>query len=123
MKRHEIPTHLGVEDRVFWGLSFRQVANLTAGFAGSYGLWNQWPDWPVSIRAALAVTAALLALVVTLVKPAGRGLEEWAFVVLRYLSLPKACGWRPRPPQLAEWRSATTGWAEAAPTLFWEARP
>ena len=45
-QRHEIPTHLDVEDRAFYGLTARQVMWLTVGCAGGYGLWAQWPDLP-----------------------------------------------------------------------------
>ena len=87
--RHEIPTHLNVEDKAFYGLTARQVMLLIAGASSGYGLWNQWPDLPMALRIALAVSCLVLAAAIAFVRPYGRGLEEWAFVALHYLTLPK----------------------------------
>ena len=57
--RHEIPTHLGVEDKAYFGLSVRQVMVLTIGCSGAYGLWNQWPDVTMSIRVGVAAVIVL----------------------------------------------------------------
>ena len=38
--RHEIPTHLNVEDRAVYGLSVRQLTYLVAGCSGAYGVWS-----------------------------------------------------------------------------------
>ena len=88
-ERHEIPTHLNVEDRAFYGLSVRQVMYLTGGFSLGYSLWTQWGDALPELRIAMAVTCALVAIILALIRPAGRGFEEWAFVVLRYLVIPR----------------------------------
>lgn len=120
-KRHEIPTHLNVEDRAFYGLSARQFTYLIVGLATSYGLWNQWPDLPVAVRLALAVACFALAAAVALVRPHGRGLEEWAFVLLHYAAAPKASVWRPREPDPVAWRPSATGWAELSPRPVWMA--
>ena len=42
--RHEIPTHLNVEDRAVYGLSVRQLTYLVVGSSGGYQLWSAWPD-------------------------------------------------------------------------------
>lgn len=118
-KRHEIPTHLNVEDKAFYGLSVRQVMFLTIGFAGGYGLWNQWPDLALAVRAALALSCCALAAAIALVRPHGRGLEEWAFVALHYLAVPKASIWRVREPDLNAWQPLTPRWAELAPHVTW----
>jgi hypothetical protein len=66
-RRHEIPTHLNVEDRAFFGLSVRQVTHLMVGASTAYAVWNQWLWAPPGPRLFLAVlcflTAAALALV------------------------------------------------------------
>ena len=51
--RHEIPTHLNVEDKAFYGFSARQVMYVTVGLSGSYALWNQWPGVPLLLRLTL----------------------------------------------------------------------
>lgn len=120
-QRHEIPTHLNVEDKAFYGLSARQFTCLTVGLATSYGLWIQWPVLPVAARLALAAACFALAAALALVRPHGRGLEEWAFVALRYAALPKACVWRPGEPDPAAWRPAASHWAELSPLPAWAA--
>jgi hypothetical protein len=119
VRRHEIPTHLNVEDRAFFGLSVRQVLYLVSGLAGSYGLWNQWEALPLGLRTALAGACLLVALALALVRPLGRGLEEWSFVALHYAAVPKARSWRPQEPDA--WRPAAAGraWAELAPPTAW----
>ena len=91
--RHEIPTHLNVEDKAFYGLSARQVMYLTVGFSGSYGLWNSLPDLALALKLALVLACLLAALILALVRPYSRGFEDWCFVALRYAAIPKACRW------------------------------
>ena len=119
-QRHEIPTHLNVADKAFYGLSVRQAMYLITGFSGAFGLWSQWPDVPTAVRIALAAFCLLSATALAVIRPGGRGIEEWAFVALRYLALPKVCLWRPRDPDLAVWRSAEARWAELAPQVTWQ---
>jgi hypothetical protein len=120
LARHETPTHLNVEDRAFYGLTVRQVMWLTVGCAGGYGLWIQWPDLAVGPRLALAALCLACAGALALVRPHGRGLEEWGFVALRYAAIPKVSVWRPREPQPAAWRRHGPDWAELAPRVRWE---
>lgn len=117
--RHEIPTHLNVEDKAFFGLSVRQVLFLVSGLAGSYGLWSQWPDWPVAPRLVIAAANFLLAAAFAVIRPGRRGLEEWAFVVLHYLATPKASVWQASEPDPAEWLPGRSAWAEYAPRVAW----
>jgi len=118
-QRREIPTHLNVEDKAFYGLSVRQVMYLTIGVAGGYGLWNQWPELMLALRLALAATCFAVATALALIRPHGRGLEEWAFVALHYVAIPKAGVWRVREPDPVAWRPAASGWAELAPRPAW----
>src|SRR5262245_55964892 len=118
--RHEIPTHLNVEDKAFFGLTVRQVMHLTIGFAGAYAVWSQWPDLHIALRGGLAAAGLAQAVALALVRPGGRGLEEWIFVALHYVALPKASVWRPREPEPADWRPADSRWAEMDPQLCWK---
>jgi hypothetical protein len=120
IQRHEIPTHLNVEDKAFFGLTVRQVMHLTIGLAGGYAVWNQWPDLPAALRLGLAGVGLAQAVALALFRPGGRGLEEWAFVALHYTALPKASVWRPREPERADWRPGAGGWEAWTPTLAWE---
>ncbi len=119
MTRHELPTHLNVEDKAFWGLSVRQALTLTTGLSGGYSVWTQWPDLPDLLRLGLALGCLLVAAVLALVRPGGRGLDEWAFVVLHYAALPKTGVWRRREANAQKWCSRPTAWAALAPQVAW----
>ena len=103
MERHEIPTHLHVEDKLLGSLTVRQTLYLCIGLSLSYGLWQQ-PGAPgllhtlgmavLPLRVFLSALPTGFALLCALLRPAQRPLEEWTFVALRYLSLPKAAVWR-----------------------------
>jgi hypothetical protein len=121
--RHEIPTHLNVEDKAFFGLSVRQVMELTVGLSTSYWLWNQWPGSAPGLRLGLASACLVIALALALVRPAGRGLEEWAFVLLHYALTPRASVWWPAGLDEAAESPAAVGWEEIAPGLGWQEMP
>ena len=118
--RHEVPTHLGVEDRVFAGLSMRQVLLVVSGLSAAYGLWSQWPDLPSGMRMLLAGACATVALAIALCRPAGRGLEEWALLALRHAVAPKALLWRPRDVDLGPDHDGP-GWTDYRPVVGWMA--
>ena len=122
-QRHEIPTHLNVEDKAFFGLSIRQVLYLVSGLSASYALWNQWPNAPLGLRLGLASANLLVTLAFILIRPGRRGLEEWAFVALHYLATPKTSTWRPREPDPVDWRPGRSAWAELSPRLNWQPAP
>ena len=118
-QRHEIPTHLNVEDKAFFGLAVRQVMVLTVGLSAGYGLWTGWPELPVALRTALALLGLSLAAILALVRPHGRGLEDWLFVVLHYHRTPRIAVWRPREP-VEDTGSGEDAWAASAPALAWK---
>ena len=95
MDRHEIPTHLNVEDKAFAGLTMRQLMTVAVGLALAYGAASE-PPVPVSVRLVIAGIVLAGTAVLTLWRPGGRPLEDWAFVLLRYWSLPRVAIWRPR---------------------------
>lgn len=95
MQRHEIPTHLDVADRAFYGLTVRQLLALAAGLAIAYSAASDLPV-PVAPRLVAAAVVAALTVVLTVWSPAGRPAEEWLFVLIRYVSLPRVAVWRPR---------------------------
>jgi hypothetical protein len=118
-QQHEIPTHLNVEDQAFFGLSIRQMSHLIVGLAGSYWLWTQWPDLLAVVRLGLAGLWLLIAVTVALVRPYGRGLEEWTFVVLHFVLVPKRSVWRVPEPDPESWRPTEPSWVELTPELWW----
>lgn len=118
--RHEIPTHLGIEDKAFYGLTVRQVMELTVGAAGGYSLWNQWPGLALPVRACLVAVPVVLAVTFALLRPADRPLDEWIFVALHHLALPKHSVWRVPEPDAAAWISGEPNWEELRPDLAWK---
>jgi hypothetical protein len=98
MLRHEIPTHLHVQDKVLFGLTARQTVHLLVGLAASAALWTHLSaatGVPLSARAGAAALCLGAALLVALVRPYGRGVEEWAVVALRYATTPRCAVWQP----------------------------
>ena len=120
---HEIPTHLQVEDKPLLGLSARQLAYLLAGASAAYALWQQGAGLPSGPRAGLAAACLLVAAAVALVRPLGRGLDEWAVVVLRAAAVPRRSRWRPREPAPPDREPGGAAWAEFAPHPGWLAPP
>lgn len=103
--RHEIPTHLQVEDKAIFGLTLWQVFYLLGGVTAVYAIYVQWSFLPLSWRAVLAAIVSVLTLLVTLVRPQGRDLLDWGLCLVRYAALPKRAVWKPRswaPPARRE---------------------
>jgi hypothetical protein len=93
MNRHEIPTHLNVEDKAFAGLTMRQLMTAAVGLGLAYSVASELP-MPVRLAAAGVVMIAVA--VIAVWRPAGRPMEDWAFVLLRYWAIPRVAVWRPR---------------------------
>jgi hypothetical protein len=107
MDRHEIPTHLSVEDKAFAGLTMRQLMTAAVGLALAYGAVSE-PPFPLSLRLIAAGLVLAAVALFALWRPAGRPLEDWAFVLLRYWSIPRIAVWRPREvPVQADDRAAS----------------
>lgn len=101
MQRHEVPTHLNIEDKAFAGLTMRQLMVAIIGLALAYAAMSEAP-LPLPVRLGLGAVVLLWTAAFTLWQPAGRSLEDWAFVLLRYASVPRVVVWRVRSPRLAE---------------------
>lgn len=119
-RRHEIPTHLNVEDKALLGLTMRQLTYLMVGAADAYSLWNQPAGVPLGLRLSLVAACLVASVALALVRPHGRGLDEWAFILLHYAARPRASVWRPKEPDVAGPRPGSGRWAELAPRLSWE---
>jgi hypothetical protein len=82
-------------------LTARQFLILLIGSSISYNLWHQLhlfslyaPPVGLVVRVCLALLPALLAMAFALAQIAGRPLEVWFFVLLRYWCQPKRLVWR-----------------------------
>jgi hypothetical protein len=95
MNRHEIPTHLNVEDKAFAGLTMRQLMTAAVGLGLAYGVASELP-LPMPVRLAAAGVVMIAVAVMAVWRPTGRPMEDWAFVLLRYWAVPRVAVWRPR---------------------------
>jgi len=95
VQRHEVPTHLNIEDKAFAGLTMRQLMVAIIGLALAYTAMSEAP-LPVAVRLAAGATVLFMTAAISLWQPAGRSLEDWAFVLLRYISTPRVVVWRVR---------------------------
>ena len=95
MQRHEIPTHLNIEDRAFAGLTMRQLMVVIIGLGLAYAAVSELP-LHVLVRLATGVAILGTTAAVSLWQPGGRSVEDWAFVLLRYIAVPRVAVWRVR---------------------------
>jgi len=117
--RHEIPTHLNVEDKLLLGLTMRQFLYVLVGSSVAYNLWQQTVDLPSPLHVTIPAICALAALAMALLRPFGRPLEEWLFAAGLYIGRPRKSSWRIGEPDPANWRPTNVGWQELAPDLVW----
>jgi hypothetical protein len=102
--KHTVPTHMNVPDKVLTvgpvSLTARQFLILLIGSSLGYNLWHQlhalslYAPVGLVLRVCLALLPALFALAFALAQIAGRPLEVWFFVLLRYWYQPKRSVWR-----------------------------
>jgi hypothetical protein len=104
LTRHQIPTHLNVPDKIlsFWGfgITVRQLLILLLGWSGVANAWVRL-GWLAAggapggaLHIAVTVIPALIAIFVAFKQVAGRPLEVWLMVLLRYWGQPGVCLWR-----------------------------
>ncbi|MGI9149248.1 MAG: PrgI family protein [Chloroflexota bacterium] len=118
---YELPTHLQVEDVLIAGLTARQLVRLMIGASLGYGLWDQAAWLPQELRFGLAVTIALAGLLVALVQPGGRPLDQWLLAGVLFMALPRRLVWRPGTALLRQPTQEQSGWAELALNPEWAA--
>jgi len=73
----------------------RQLMVAIIGLALAYSAMSEAP-LPLAVRLAAGATVLLMTAAISLWQPAGRSLEDWAFVLLRYISIPRVAVWRVR---------------------------
>jgi hypothetical protein len=117
MERHEIPTHLNVEDKAFAGLTMRQLMTAAVGLGLAYGAVSE-PPFPLPLRLIAGGLVLAMVALVALWRPAGRPLEDWAFVLLRYSSISRIAVWRPREVPV-EVEDTTTSYEVVVPDPVW----
>ena len=118
MARHEIPTHLDVQDRILGPLTTRDALFLLTGAAAAYGLGTE-PSLPPDVRIPLGAFAALASAALALVRVDGRPLDDWLASLVAYLATPHRANWRPRTPQAETEPSEARGWCRRDLAPLW----
>ncbi len=112
-QRHRVPTHLNLEDKAVLGLTLRELACLGLAALVGFSLYGQLATAPLPLRLLAALACLAIGAGVAFVRPLGRGLEEWCFILLHYLATPRHALWHPRAPDPAEWSGRVDDWAAA----------
>jgi hypothetical protein len=103
-RKHTVPTHLNLPDQVLtlwsFNLTARQLLLVLVGGGISGDLWHALavlghaPMVVQGVRVLLTLVPVVLALVVAWYQHAGRYLEVWCLVLLRYQLHPRRYVWR-----------------------------
>ena len=112
MREHEVPTHVGAEDRVLLGFTFPQIVAMTAVCALAYGVHRHAPIGADGVRTALAVVCALVGLALAGGRIGGRRLPPAVADLLGHLLGPRLHAGPPSElvrPAPAPARAARTG--------------
>ena len=117
MNRHEIPTHLNVEDKAFAGLTMRQLLTAAVGLGLAYGAASELP-LPMPLRMTAAGVLLMAVALLALWRPGDRPLEDWAFVLLRYWAVPRVAVWWPRRLDIDR-RDAPPSYEVVVPEPVW----
>ena len=84
MRAHEVPTHVGAEDKVLLWFTFPQIVAMIAVCAIAYGAYSILPFGASEVRMGLAAVLGLVGVAVTVGKIGGRSLPLVAADLLRY---------------------------------------
>lgn len=75
---HEVPTHLEIEDKPFFGLTMPQFVTLFVGLALAAILYNYALAWlPLGVRLVISGLVGLVVLLSVFIRPGGLSLSEW----------------------------------------------
>jgi hypothetical protein len=118
---YELPTHLEVEDVLIAGLTARQLVRLLVGASLAYGVWDQVVWLPDLVRVGLAAAIAVAGLLIALVQPGGRSLDQWLLAALVFVALPRRLTWRSSGALglACDRRREQSGWAELPLQAAW----
>jgi hypothetical protein len=100
MQAQKVPTHLGMPDRVIFGLTPRQLLITLIGCSIGYDIWLHlsalltYGIAGLIARLICSLVPAGVSVSVALITIAGRPLEVWALVAQCYQLRPKIYVWR-----------------------------
>lgn len=131
LTRYQIPTHLNVPDKILsawgFGITVRQLLILLIAWSAVANTWVRLAAPLAALAtpgAVLHVTAAaipgIILLVVAFKQVAGRPLEVWLLIILRYWLQPKVYLWR--AGRITPVAAQEDGEQEAADASEWDER-
>lgn len=97
---HKVPTHMGMPDKIIFGLTAKQLLIVLIGCSIGYNIWTSlyalmaYGLVGMIARLLLALIPAGMVLSLGLITIAGRPLDVWVLVSLRYLFQPRIYVWR-----------------------------
>ena len=91
--RHEVPTHIDVNEQVIYGLTSRQLMTAVVGCALIAALIVHAP-LPPAARLGVAGALGLVVVVFVLWRPGQRSCGDWLLVAARYHARPRVAVWR-----------------------------
>jgi hypothetical protein len=96
MKKEEFATYLNEQPSIIFGRTGRELMVVAIGLSISYLVWGKLNAYLPSANAGVLILKigasaipSIVGLIVALTKIASRPLEEWAFIGLFYLLIPK----------------------------------
>jgi hypothetical protein len=109
---YELPTHLDVQDTLLFGLTVRQLVRLAVGASVAYAIWNQTAALPAALRFGFTCVVVIIGLLLALLQPGGRPLDQWLFAALQFCLLPRRRLWRRDSAAGVHPVEASRGWAD-----------
>jgi PrgI family protein len=100
MQTHKVPIRMGTPDKIVLGLTAKQLLIVLIGCSIGYNIWIHlytlmaYGIVGMIARFVFALVPAGMIVSLALIKVAGRSLDVWVLVALRYLSLPRIYVWR-----------------------------
>jgi PrgI family protein len=97
---HKVPTHMSLPDKVVFGLTARQLLLLLIGCSLGHNLWLHLSVVAAFIlrgqvlRIGITLLPVVVAVVLAFIAVAGRPLEVWLLVLVRYWQRPQLYLWR-----------------------------
>src|SRR5438270_1983701 len=116
---YELPTHLQVEDNLLLGLTARQLVRLAVGASLAYEVWDVGSAFPSGLRLALTACLVVSGLLLALLQPGGRPLDQWVLAIMVFAILPRRRIWRASTRAASSLAPKREGWVQLAPEPDW----
>ena len=98
---YELPTPLQVEDNLLLGLTARKLVRLAVGASRAYDVWDVSAALPTGVRLALTGCLVVSGLLLALLQPGGRSLDQWVLAFMVFAIVPRRRLWRASTPTAA----------------------